>query len=108
MKISAEARGVGTTTFYTVKLASGEGREPFLEIKDLKIIDGSKGRFVSFPARKDEKGGVTKYWPYLYASDAFQVELIKAMDAATPKDTRTHAERKKPTLAEMDDDIPFN
>ena len=44
MKISAEARGVGTTTFYTVKLASGEGREPFLEIKDLKIIDGSKGR----------------------------------------------------------------
>lgn len=109
MKISAEARGVGTTTFYTVKLSSGEGREPFLEIKDLKIIDGSKGRFVGFPARKDEKGGVTKYWPYLYASEAFQVGLMKAMDAATPKqDTRTLAERKKPTpLADMADDVPW-
>jgi DNA-binding cell septation regulator SpoVG len=91
MKITAERREAGRFTFYTVRLATAEGRQPFLEMKDLKIIDGPKGRFVSFPARKDDKD---KYWPYMYASDEFQVELIKAMDAASPKDTRTHAERK--------------
>ena len=107
MKISAERREAGRFTFYTVELATAEGKDPFLTLKDLKIRDGSKGRFVSFPGYKDDKDKWTKYWPYLYASEAFQVELIKAMDAATPKDTRTHAERKKPTLAEMDDDIPF-
>ena len=103
MHITAEARQGGKYTFYTIRLATAEGRSPFLEIKDCKIIEGSKGRFVSFPARKDDKD---KWWPCVYASDAFQVELIKAMDAATPKaDTRTHAERKKPTLA--NDDVPF-
>lgn len=105
MKITAEARQGGKFTFYTIRLHSAEGREPFLEIKECRIIDGSKGRFISFPARKDDKD---KWWPYLYASEGFQVEAIKAMDAATPKpDTRTHAERKKPTLAEMEDDPPF-
>ena len=104
MKITAERREAGRFTFYTVELATAEGKDPFLTLKDLKIRDGSKGRFVSFPGYKDDKD---KWWHYVYASDAFQVELIKAMDAATPKDTRTHAERKKPTLAEMDDDIPF-
>jgi hypothetical protein len=110
MKITAEGRSVGTTTFYTIKLASGEGREPFLELKDCKVIEGSKGRFVGFPARKEDKGGVTKYWPYMYASEAFQIELIKAMDAATPKpDTRTHGERTGRRVAQDDDDssVPF-
>lgn len=102
MKITAERREAGKFTFYTVRIASEFGT---LELKDLKIIDGSKGRFVGFPSRKDDRD---KWWPYMYADDSFQVELIKAMDAATPKpDTRTHAERKAPTLAEMDDDIPF-
>jgi DNA-binding cell septation regulator SpoVG len=102
MKITAEARQAGRFTFYTIRLHTDKGD---LEIKDCKLIEGSKGRFVGFPARKDDKD---KWWPYLYASEAFQVEIIKAMDAATPKqDTRTLGERKKPTLAEMDDDIPF-
>jgi len=105
MKITAEARQGGKFTFYTIRLHSAEGKEPFLEIKDCRIIDGSKGRFISFPARKDDKD---KWWPYLYASDGFQVEAIKAMDAATPaQDTRTHGERKKPTLIDMDNDVPF-
>ena len=106
MKITAKARQGGEYTFYDVMLATAEGKEPFLTVKDCMVIDGSKGRFVSFPARKDNKD---KWWPMLYASDAFKVELIKAMDAATPKqDTRTHAERKKPTVADDDDSlIPF-
>ena len=104
MKITAEARQAGRFTFYTVRLHTAEGRDPFLEVKDCKLIEGSKGRFVGFPARKDDKD---KWWPYLYASEAFQAEIIKAMDAATPKqDTRTLAERKKPTLTEMPDDLP--
>lgn len=106
MKITAERREAGKFTYYTVMIASAEGRDPFLTLKDLRIVDGQKGRFVGFPARKDDAG---KYWPYVYASDAFQAECLRAMDTAeTRKDTRTLSERKKPqTLAEMDDDIPW-
>jgi hypothetical protein len=44
----------------------------------------------------------------VYASDGFQAEVIKAMNAATvrPTDTRTLSERRpKPPIA--DDDVPF-
>ena len=104
MKITATKREAGKWTFYDVMLASAEGREPFLTIKDCKLIDGSKGQFVGFPARKDDKD---KWWPMVYASDGFQAEIIKAMNAATvrPTDTRTLSERKKPPV-DMDD-IPF-
>ena len=103
MKITAEKREAGRFTFYTVRIASQEGREPFLEIKDCKLIEGRNGPFVGFPARKDDKN---KWWPMVYASDAFQVEIIKAMHAAET-DKRTHAERKRATQTAIDDDIPF-
>jgi DNA-binding cell septation regulator SpoVG len=109
VKITAEKREAGRFTFYTVRLHSAEGKEPFLEIKDCKLIDGSKGQFVGFPARKDDKD---KWWPMVYASDGFQAEVIKVMNAATvrPTDTRTLSERrpKPPTsLADMVDDVPW-
>jgi DNA-binding cell septation regulator SpoVG len=100
MHITAEKREAGKYTFYTVSLASSAGKEPFMSIKDCKLIEGSKGAFVGFPSRKDDKD---KWWPMVWANDAFQVEVVKAMRASTT-DTRTHAERKKPV---DDGDVPF-
>jgi hypothetical protein len=105
VNITAEARQGGKFTYYTIRLATAEGRAPFLEIKDCRLIEGGKGRFVSFPARKDDKD---KWWPHVYASDAFQVELIKAMDAATPRqDTRTLGQMRKGSAGDEDQDVPF-
>ena len=95
MKITAVKREAGKWTFFDVALSSGEGKEPFLTLKDCKIMEGSKGQFVSFPARKDE---AAKWWPMVYGSDAFQVECIKAMNAAQPKPAAALADH---------DDIPF-
>ena len=73
MKITAERREAGRFTFYTVELATAEGKDPFLTLKDLKIRDGSKRRFVSFRGYTGDKH---KWWHSLYASEAFQVGLF--------------------------------
>jgi hypothetical protein len=101
VKITATRREAGKWTFYDVMLASGEGKEPFLTIKDCKIVEGSKGQFVGFPSRKDGE----KWWPMVYGSDAFQVEVIRAMNAVKTHDGRTLSERRpKPPV--VDDDLP--
>jgi DNA-binding cell septation regulator SpoVG len=80
---------------FNVTLASKEGAQPFLTIRGCRIVDGSKGRFVSWPARKLDNG---KYWNHVYASDAFVDAVIRAYDESAPK-PRKHAAN--------DDDIPF-
>ena len=78
---------------FNVSLASAEGKEAFLDIKGCRIVDGSKGPFVSWPATKNEKSG--KWWNHVYGSEAFNAAVIEAAEAARPKvDTRTHSERK--------------
>ena len=78
---------------FNVSLASAEGKEAFLDIKGCRIVDGSKGPFVSWPATKNEKSG--KWWNHVYGSEAFNLAVIEAAEAARPKpDTRTHSERK--------------
>ena len=98
MKITATMRQAGKWTFYDVMFATAEGKEPFVTIKDCKLVDGSKGQFVGTPSRKDDKD---KWWPMVYMSDACQAEVIKAMNAAAPADTRTHGKRV------ADEDVPF-
>jgi hypothetical protein len=104
MKITADAREGAKSTYYSLNLHSGEGKEPFMTIKGCRLIDGTNGPFVSFPSHKDDKD---KYWPHVWASDGFHVEAIKAMRAATPaKDTRTQSERRpKPPID--DSAVPF-
>lgn len=78
---------------FNVALSSKAGAEPFLVIKGCRIVDGSKGRFISWPAKKMDSG---KYWHHVYATEAFVVAVIKAYDESAP------------TRARPDDsDIPF-
>lgn len=98
---------------FNVSLSSAQGKEPFLTIKGCRVVDGSKGRFVSWPAKKLDSG---KWWNHVYASEGFQTAVLQALDAQ--QDTRTHAEQKRAPMARddaararqtrvPDDDPPF-
>lgn len=78
---------------FNIALASKEGNEPFMVLKGCRIVDGSKGRFISVPSKKLDSG---KYWTHAYISEQFQVAVLKAYDDSTPKPRRTD-----------DSDIPF-
>lgn len=80
---------------FNVGLASKEGADPFLTIKGCRVVDGSKGRFVSWPAKKMESG---KYWQHVYANEAFQRAVLEAYDEAAPKTRKA---------APADDEVPF-
>lgn len=97
MKISIE-HFQGERPQFNVSLASGEGKEPFLVIKGCRIVDGSKGQFVSWPAKKMESG---KYWNHVFASEAFATAVLQEALRSAPKPETKRAQ------APSDDDIPF-
>jgi len=68
---------------FNVALASAPGKQEFLTIKGCRIVEGSKGAFVSWPATKNEKTG--KYWNHVWANDAFADAVLKAAQDAMPK-----------------------
>jgi hypothetical protein len=73
----------GTYPQFNVNLHSAEGKEPFLTVKGCRIVDGSKGRFVSWPATKNEKTG--KYWSHVFASDGFATAVLQEAMKEAPK-----------------------
>ncbi len=103
MKITIE-HFPGERPQFNVSLATSEGKEPFLTIKGCRIVDGSKGQFVSWPAKKLESG---KYWNHVYASESFNAAVLAEAAKSAPRKEPP----KRPTggqrLADMDDDIPF-
>jgi DNA-binding cell septation regulator SpoVG len=81
---------------FNVALSSAQGKEAFLVIKGARIVDGNKGRFISWPAKKMDSG---KYWNHVWSSEGFSDAVLKAYDAS----------QKKPATARRDesDDVPF-
>jgi DNA-binding cell septation regulator SpoVG len=93
MKIAIEWF-VGANPQFNVSLSSGEGKEPFIVIKGCRLVNGSKGEFVSWPATKNQNTG--KFWNHVWASEAFneavKAEAIKAnRPTQRPKDERYRA-----------------
>lgn len=86
---------------FNVKLASAPGKEEFLTVKGCKIIDGSKGAFVSWPATKNEKTG--KYWGHVWANEAFAEAVLKAAQESMPQKSAP-SRRSQP---DDDSDPPF-
>jgi len=93
---------------FNVNLSSKEGSEAFLSIKGCRIVDGQKGQFVSYPARKKDDG---KWWNHVWAGDKFNAAVISKFNESKPKP----APRQAPPAATQgsgfddvpDDDIPF-
>jgi DNA-binding cell septation regulator SpoVG len=67
---------------FNIMLASAAGKEPFLEIKGCKIVDGQKGPFISYPSRKMDNG---KYWNHVYGSDLFNATILSKAQESMPR-----------------------
>jgi DNA-binding cell septation regulator SpoVG len=91
MKISIEQ---GERDF-TIHLSSKDGAEPFLSIRNCRVVSGSKGDFVSMPAKKMDSG---KWFNLVRASDQFQAAVLKAYGEAAPKPA------PRPSKPALDDD----
>jgi hypothetical protein len=90
---------------FNVILASALGKEPFLEIKGARIVDGQNGPFVSWPATKNASTG--KWWSHVYASDAFNGVVLSKAQATMP--AKAPARRQAASAGGgVDDDVPFN
>lgn len=83
---------------FNLGIASKPGGKPFIEIKGCKLVDGQKGTFVSYPARKQEDG---KYWNHVWAADAFNEVVIKKAQEAQP------GKKGGSGFEDMADDVPF-
>jgi DNA-binding cell septation regulator SpoVG len=90
MKITVERR----ERDFNVNLHSKEGAEAFLTIKGCRVVEGQKGPFVSWPAKKLDSG---KYWNHCWGSDAFNQAVLEAYNAGAPKAAKAPAT----------DDVPF-
>jgi len=90
---------------FNVQLASGPGKEEFLSIKACRIVDGSKGPFVSWPATK---GTSDKYWQHVWASEAFAAAVLEKAQEAMPKPaSKRGSAQQKGGFSDLDDLIPF-
>lgn len=83
---------------FNVSLASKEGAEPFLVVKGCRIVNGSKGEFISGPSTKKDDG---KYWNHTYMSDAFSAAVLAEAKKSAP------VPRQESRGPRDDDDIPF-
>lgn len=59
---------------FNVELCSKEGAEAFLSIRGCRIVSGSKGEFVSFPATKNQS--TNKYWNHVWANEKFAAAVL--------------------------------
>lgn len=93
MHLSAEWRMSQYPTF-NLNLSSAEGKDPFLVIKGCKIVNGEKGEFISWPAKKTDDG---KWVNHVYASKEFVAAALKVAKAAKPNAAN----------ADLSSDVPF-
>jgi DNA-binding cell septation regulator SpoVG len=99
---------------FNVTLTSPGKTEPFVTIKGCRVVSGSNGPFVSWPARKMDNG---KYWNHVYASNEFTAAVLAAynssIDEAPPAPRQRPAapapSRRPPPnpIDPRDDDVPF-
>lgn len=89
MKVS-EPRQAGSMQLFDVTLPSGT------TIKDCKVVDSAKGKFISGPSRSYQKDGETKWVNMVSFSKADQEAIFAALLGTAGQDTPP-----------ADDDIPF-
>jgi DNA-binding cell septation regulator SpoVG len=89
---------------FNLQLANGA--EPFLTVFGCKLMSGSKGPWVSFPARKSDDG---KWWNHCKASEAFQAAILAEIDKMpkTVAEKRSADSWKGKSLADAPDDVPW-
>lgn len=84
---------------FNVNLSSKEGAEAFLSIKGCRIVQGSKGPFVSYPATKNSNTG--KWWNHVWGSEKFNAVVLEKAQASQQRTRAAQAAKDE------DEDIPF-
>lgn len=87
---------------FNIELASQAGKDPFLIIRGCRIVNGSKGEFISMPSTKNESTG--KYWNHAIASDEFQKVVLELAKKNIPQESRGSPPQRQ---AVEDESIPF-
>lgn len=86
---------------FNVGIASKEGKEPFVEIKGCRIVQGKDGEFVAPPSTK---GKNDKYWNHAYFSKDFSAVVLEKAKESQPQ---KHAPVKQQSNDPFYDDVPF-
>ena len=68
---------------FSLEFAKSEADEGFYTVHGNKIVDGSKGRFISGPSFK---GNDDKWVNQTWMDSAFQEYVIGLVDAASPQE----------------------
>lgn len=89
---------------FNVALTSPGKDEPFLTIKGCRVVNGSKGLFVSWPARKQDNG---KWWNHVYASEGFAAAVLSAYNKSKAEASRARPAPSRAPARDDTDDIPF-
>ena len=93
---------------FNVNLSSKEGADAFLSIKGCKIVEGRSGPFISYPASKYNSNGVDKWWNHVWASEKFNDEVLKKVQASTPKQSKAGGGSRQTRNDDFDaDSVPF-
>lgn len=82
-----------------------ESQPEFLSIKGCRIVSGSNGEFVSYPAQKKDDG---KYWNHVWADDKFNSYVLELANKSRP--SRNDAPKQQSRVSHgdgLDSDIPF-
>jgi DNA-binding cell septation regulator SpoVG len=82
---------------FNVSLHTAAGKDAFLTIRGCKMMNGSKGPFVSWPATKNEK--TEKWWNHVVSSKEFGAAVLAEVSKAAPP-------KAKPA-PDDDSEIPF-
>ena len=77
--------------------------EAFLVVMGCRIVDGREGRFISWPATKNEKTG--KYWNHVWAGEAFAAAVLAEAEKTQPRSDAPS--RGKPAKNDVQDSVPF-
>jgi DNA-binding cell septation regulator SpoVG len=88
---------------FNLILASAAGKDPFLEVKGCKIVEGQNGPFISYPSRKQDNG---KYWNHVYGSEQFNAVVLEKAQASAPS-RKSAAGAGRSNKKDDDGDIPF-
>jgi DNA-binding cell septation regulator SpoVG len=82
---------------FNIKVASTPGKEPFMTIRSCQIKDGPTGKFISYPAKKQEDG---KYFKFFFGNDLFNRAVLEKALQSQPAEGSG--------FDDMKDDVPFN
>lgn len=86
---------------FNFSLHANAQADEFLTVKGCRIVDGSKGRFVSGPSSKMQNGN---YWNHIWLNQKFAQAVLEKAEEAKPREQKQAA----PSGGDFDDsDIPF-